>query len=73
MSITGQSTGKRYVVKLVDETGDTYYETDFSFIRRQEFIKRWSEDTLTYKHLVGDVSVFVKASGEELWTYELKQ
>lgn len=63
---------KRYRLKYIDEHGDTYYEQDVVSMRtRNAYIKQWKNSEKVMQYEVGDITVFVKNSGEELWVHEI--
>lgn len=62
---------KVYQVKLIDELGNCYYdEIICGFKKRQKFIKKWSGDDQITRVQKGDITIYIKNCGEELWSYE---
>lgn len=56
----------------MDEQGDCYYEYEVVSVEsRNAYIKQWKEKEKVTQYKVGDINVFVKNSGEELWVYEM--
>lgn len=62
---------KVYQVKLIDELGNCYFdEAICSFKKRQKFIKEWVGDSKITRLQKGDITIYIKNCGEELWSYE---
>lgn len=59
-----------YTIKLIDEFGNCYHEENIvGYIERQKYIKEWLAG-LTHSYVqVGDITVVIKTTGEELWYY----
>lgn len=63
---------KKYKIKFIDEQGNCYYEYEVVSVEsRNAYIKQWKEKEKVTQYKVGDINVFVKSSGEELWVYEM--
>lgn len=62
---------KVYQVKLIDELGNCYFDEPIcGFKRRQKFIKEWVGDSKITRVQKGDIIIYIKNCGEELWSYE---
>lgn len=72
MSFLSSYKHKKYKIKFMDEQGDCYYEYEVVSVEsRNAYIKQWKEREKVTQYKVGDINVFVKNSGEELWVYEM--
>lgn len=72
MSFLSSYKHKKYKIKFMDEQGDCYYEYEVVSVEsRNAYIKQWKEKEKVTQYKVGDINVFVKNSGEELWVYEM--
>lgn len=61
---------KNYIVKYIDELGNCYNETICNFKDKQLAVRTWKGEDKMYIYLTGDITVYQKDCGEELWIYE---
>lgn len=62
---------KIYNVKLIDELGNCFYEKlELRFRDKNRFVKDWLFLDSYTKCTIGDITVFRKDNGQEIWVYE---